>query len=283
MSKRFLDEVVKQIVRETKIDSEKEEIHFQFLPLDEIYGTNTFHVPHFDLLTIYNSFFKHCRHVYGLEDYESDYVWGEYENNVKSMIDVFGGTIYLEESIHISDKDNKFLDEVVNQIVRETEVDYVTKRVKLHFTSNYTYLDIVDAYIFPYPPFEEHLEGVYGLKKMGERKYVQNNYEDTINNMLNPKGNINESTDMNKKFLNKVSDQLVRETMLDYSVGIFTPFREFPFQIKINDSRFFTSMTPPSSFNAHLRGVYGVYEWGELIYLWNKYVETLRDKIERNG
>ena len=54
MSKRFLDEVVKQIVRETKIDSEKEEIHFQFLPLDEIYGTNTFHVPYFDLLTIYN-------------------------------------------------------------------------------------------------------------------------------------------------------------------------------------------------------------------------------------
>ena len=78
----------------------------------------------------------------------------------------FSNSIYLEESNNISDKDNNFLDEVVNQIVRETEVDYVSKKIKLRFTSSYTYLDIVDAYIFPYPPFEEHLEGVYGLKNM---------------------------------------------------------------------------------------------------------------------
>ena len=88
---------------------------------------------------------------------------------------------------------------------------------------------------------------------------------------------------MDYKFLNKVVNQLVSETKTDHTVGIFTPFRVQPFQAIISDSRFFTSMTPPSSFNDHLRGVYGVYEWGELIYLWNKYVETLRDKIENNG
>lgn len=108
--------------------------------------------------------------------------------------------------------DYKFLNKVVDQIVNETEVDHVNKKVKLRFTSNYTYLDIVDAYIFPYPPFEEHLEDVYGLKKMEERKFVQNNYEDIINNMLTPKNDINESTDMDKKFLNKVVDQIVSET-----------------------------------------------------------------------
>ena len=86
---------------------------------------------------------------------------------------------------------NKFLDKVTDQLVSETEVDYISKKVKLHFTSSYTYLDIVDAYVFPYPPFEEHLEGVYGLKNMSERKYVQNNYEDIINNMLTPKNDIN--------------------------------------------------------------------------------------------
>ena len=116
--------------------------------------------------------------------------------------------------------DKKFLHKVLDQIVNETEVDHVNKKVKLRFTSNYTYLDIVDAYIFPYPPFEEHLEGVYGLKNMSERKYVQHQYEYFINNMLNPieaifsklrtmqtKGNINESTDMDKKFLDKVQEK----------------------------------------------------------------------------
>ena len=86
MNKNFLDKVVYQLESETKIDDEKEEIHFQFLPLDEIYGTNTFHVPHFDLLTIYNSFFKHCRYVYGLNEEESEYVWKKYKENIKDKI-----------------------------------------------------------------------------------------------------------------------------------------------------------------------------------------------------
>ena len=283
MDKKFLDKVVYQLESETKIDAEKEEIHFQFLPLDEIYGSNTFHIPYFDFLFIYNSLFKHCKEVYGLNEEESEYVWTEYENKTKPKFPTYGGIKYLEESNHISDKDNNFLDEVVNQIVRETEVDYVSKKVKLRFTSSYTYLDIVDAYIFPYPPFEEHLEGVYGLKNMSERKYVQNNYEDTINNMLNPKDNINESTGMDNKFLDKVIDQIVSETKIDYTVGIFTPFREFPFHMEISGSRFFNSTTPPSSFFSHIREVYGISEWGEMIYLWNEYVKTLRDKIENNG
>ena len=87
---------------------------------------------------------------------------------------------------------------------------------------------------------------------------------------------------MNKKFLDKVVGQLVSETRLDYSVGIFTPFRELPFHINISDSRFFSSPTSPASFTSHLTGVYSIREWGEIIYLWGKYVKTLRDKIEGN-
>ena len=87
---------------------------------------------------------------------------------------------------------------------------------------------------------------------------------------------------MNKKFLDKVVGQLVSETRLDYSVGIFTPFRVLPFQIKISDSRFFSSPSPPASFTSHLTEVYSISEWGEITYLWGKYVKTLRDKIEGN-
>jgi len=87
---------------------------------------------------------------------------------------------------------------------------------------------------------------------------------------------------VNKKFLDKVVGQLVSETRLDYSVGIFTPFRELPFQTTNSDSRFFSSPSPPASFTSHLTEVYSIRERGEIIYLWGKYVKTLRDKIEGN-
>ena len=287
MNKKFLNKVTDQLVSETEVDSEKEEIHFQFLPLDEIYGINSFHIPYFDLVTIYTQFLNHCRDVYGLNDDEIDYVWDEYENTIKSMTDVFSNSIYLEESNHISDKDNNFLDEVVNQIVRETEVDYVSKKVKLRFTPSYTYLDIVDAYIFPYPPFEEHLEGVYGLKNMSERKYVQNNYEDTINNMLNPKDNINESTGMDKKFLNKVVDQIVSETEISKRRSITeirTPFSQRIFSAhdvsQGNDlnSRYSDVSALYHYFSIHCQNIYGL-DSSEMVYAFQKYRNIIMLKI----
>ena len=87
---------------------------------------------------------------------------------------------------------------------------------------------------------------------------------------------------MDKNYLDKVVGQLVSETRIDYPVGIFTPFRELPFHINISDSRFFSSPTSPAPFTFHLTGVYSIREWGEIIYLWGKYVKTLRDKIEGN-
>ena len=86
MDKNFLDKVVYQLESETKIDAVKEEIHFQFLPLDEIYGSNTFHIPYFDFLFIYNSLFKHCKEVYGLNEEESEYVWKKYKEIIKDKI-----------------------------------------------------------------------------------------------------------------------------------------------------------------------------------------------------
>lgn len=287
MGNKFLDKVTDQLVSETEVDIEKEEIHFQFLPLDEIYGINSFHIPYFDLVTIYTQFLNHCRDVYGLNDDEIDYVWDEYENTIKSMTDVFSNSIYLEESNHISDKDNNFLDEVVNQIVRETEVDYVSKKVKLRFTSSYTYLDIVDAYIFPYPPFEEHLEGVYGLKNMSERKYVQHQYEYFINKMLNTKGDINESTGMDNKFLDKVIYQIVSETRIEKVnsvTTIHTPFSQRTFsshefsQGKDLNSRYSDVKALYHYFSIHCQDIYGL-DSSEMAYAFQKYRNIIMLKI----
>ena len=183
--------------------------------------------------------------------------------------------------------DYKFLNKVVDQIVNETEVDHVNKKVKLHFTSNYTYLDIVDAYIFPYPPFEEHLEDVYGLKNMSERKYVQNNYEDIINNMLTPKNDINESTDMDKKFLNKVVDQIVSETEISKRKSqslVLTPFSQRVFsshefsQGKDLNSRYSDVKALYHYFSIHCQDIYGL-DSSEISYAFQKYRNIIMLKI----
>lgn len=181
----------------------------------------------------------------------------------------------------------KFLNKVVDQIVNETEVDHVNKKVKLRFTSNYTYLDIVDAYIFPYPPFEEHLEDVYGLKNMSERKFVQNNYEDIINNMLTPKNDINESTDMDKKFLNKVVDQIVSETEISKRKSqslVLTPFSQRVFsshefsQGKDLNSRYSDVKALYHYFSIHCQDIYGL-DSSEMVYAFQKYRNIIMLKI----
>jgi hypothetical protein len=87
---------------------------------------------------------------------------------------------------------------------------------------------------------------------------------------------------MDNKFLDKVVDQIVYETMVDYSVGVFTPFNNRPFVLPINDSRFFTSPISPSKFDDHCKEVYGL-KGIEVDYVWGEYVITLSNKIKNNG
>lgn len=84
---------------------------------------------------------------------------------------------------------------------------------------------------------------------------------------------------MNKKFLDKVVDQIVSETRIDYnelSPTLYTPFPYPPLIISF-------STFPPrflfSSFTNHCRDVYGLND-GEIIYVWKKYVNSIINKIE---
>ena len=74
---------------------------------------------------------------------------------------------------------------------------------------------------------------------------------------------------MDKKFLDKVVDQIVRETRIDYGEEIIvSPFHPF------------TSVLPPSFFD-HCRDVYGLKEQ-EIKYVWKEYKQAIKDKIN-NG
>ena len=201
MDKNFLDKVVYQLESETKIDAVKEEIHFQFLPLDEIYGSNTFHIPYFDFLFIYNSLFKHCKEVYGLNEEESEYVWTEYENNTKFhlLTQGNGGIKYLEESNNFQylnenmlklrktyPLDVKYLNNIVNQIVFETGIDYGRKKLYPPNPKGSEYSFSFLDYLTPYIPsfFDEQCKDVYGLN-FKETRYVWKEYKKNIRNIIN--------------------------------------------------------------------------------------------------
>ena len=93
---------------------------------------------------------------------------------------------------------------------------------------------------------------------------------------------------MDKKFLNKVVDQIVRETIIDYESKRFDPpftrpsffpphLSSIPFTT-INRLDFHSSITP---FIKHCREVYGLND-DEIEYVWKEYTKIIADKIE-NG
>jgi len=79
-NKKYLDKVIGSLVRSTKIDYDREEIHFPFFfhPYPLFYSH--FHSHSFSLFSTY------CRDQFGLIDDEIEYVWKEYEDIIKDKI-----------------------------------------------------------------------------------------------------------------------------------------------------------------------------------------------------
>ena len=83
--KRYLDKVIEHLVKGTKIDYKKDEIHTPFLSLSFL--------PSFLLLSSnlpppfpISSFTKYCKDIYGLTVDEVEYVWKEYRNIINEKI-----------------------------------------------------------------------------------------------------------------------------------------------------------------------------------------------------
>ena len=85
MNYKFLHKVLDQLVSETEIDG-SEVIRFPFL--SSLTSSSLF--SHFFLssfpLSLFLSFSKHCRNIYGLNKEEIEYVWEEYKQIIKDKI-----------------------------------------------------------------------------------------------------------------------------------------------------------------------------------------------------
>ena len=82
---------------------------------------------------------------------------------------------------------------------------------------------------------------------------------------------------MDYKFLDKVIDQIVRETRMDYGMGEI----QFPFS-PFFPSFFLTTPLPPLIFTKHCEDVYGL-NGDEVGYVWDEYTQIISDKLKNNG
>jgi len=89
---------------------------------------------------------------------------------------------------------------------------------------------------------------------------------------------------MDKKYLNKVLDQLVGETTIDYDKErLYTPFpislySKSSFLTSFSSFSYLSPLFPPHFFSKHCEGVYGLND-DEIKYIWNEYKKIIKDKI----
>ena len=82
---------------------------------------------------------------------------------------------------------------------------------------------------------------------------------------------------MDKNYLDKVLNQIVSETMVDYDEEmLYTPF---PYHIGFFSSfSYLSPLFPPHYFTHHCKNIYGLND-DEVKYIWKKYKHIIKDKI----
>ena len=90
---------------------------------------------------------------------------------------------------------------------------------------------------------------------------------------------------MDYRFLDKVVDQIVRETRVSYDMGVITfPYfhQDSPVTINLPSRYSIPPIHTKPSFDRHCKNIYGLND-DEVKYVWNEYRNIIKDKIENNG
>ena len=85
---RFIEHIINDLVRDTKIDYDREEIHFPFYsrPLSNFSPFDPTPFPPHITHLFSTPFSKYCKDTYGLIDQEVEYVWDQYKSTIKDKI-----------------------------------------------------------------------------------------------------------------------------------------------------------------------------------------------------
>jgi hypothetical protein len=171
--------------------------------------------------------------------------------------------------------DKEYLYKVINQIARETRIDYKRKLIHAPFSHHGTSFPFgyLRSYFFPY--FFKYCRNIYGLTEE-ETEYVWYEYEKIIKNKIKNKP-LNESTEDNA--LNKIVDQLVGESKIDYEENVvYPPYPSHLAPYNLYPPYYYDT---PDLFTIHCRNIYGLTE-PEIEYVWEEYKQIITDKIHKS-
>ena len=85
---------------------------------------------------------------------------------------------------------------------------------------------------------------------------------------------------MDKKFLNKVIEQILSETTIDHDKRVIRlPYQPSSFTLS-HQSLYFPYVM--SRFSTHCKSIYGLND-DEISYVWDEYRDIIKDKIINNG
>ena len=318
--KKFLDKVVEFLVKDTIIDYGDNHIYFPFFPSYSLYISDA-NLDYFFHLNGENrdwgwfdkgSYSQYCKDNYGLSHSESLYVWGIYIGIIKEKINT------KSESLNESDdRRKKFLDKVVDFLVKDTKVDYDKRTLFFPFTykrslrqgtNNLTPFHklLFDSYI-PIDGFMEYIKELYDITSIEDITHVWETYKVIMDKIVfgdnatplyfdeSEKGSINEDSRQDlidkvdervKKYLDKVVDFILKETVIDFGIDKFNPvikdevlwyppFSERPYSHR--QSMYNTGAN--YDFNNYCQEVFSIYDEGEQLYVWERYRKLLEFKI----
>ena len=315
--KNFLDKVVDFLVKDTKVDYDSRELFFPFTLKKSLRQNSDNSTPFHKILFNKDSviprdgFMEYIDEMYGVSSIEEiSYVWGKYKDVMR--YNVFGNDptnepIYESEkgSINedsrqdlidkVDERVKKYLDKVVDFILKETVIDFGIDKFN----------PVIKDEVLWYPPFSErpyshrqsmyntganydfnnYCQEVFSIYDEGEQLYVWERYrkllEFKMRNMM-----INESDDRKQKYLDKILEWFVRDTIINYETSIiYYPFSSIGPTGKRLPSYFDNlrnklSMTFPSDIHIYCRDTYGLNP-DETKYIWDKYKKIIRDRYDK--
>jgi len=181
MDNKFLDKVVGQIMFETELKygffNGREQWYVKFPFNDspweyDIFTNYSFHI------VVGNEFSTHCRNIYGLNNDEINYAIKEFGKKLKDL----KPSTTINENI---DKQKQFLNNIVDQIVFETEIDYDNDIITFPYGEEIEQRHSRELYMGDgYSEFIKHVMNIYGITLREEMEYVLSVYMQTIKQKL---------------------------------------------------------------------------------------------------
>ena len=212
--KQFLDKVLERLLKDTVITDSKITFPFAIFKQEELTGDSLLSVSiwmagRWENHKYPDRFKKYCNDIYGLTYEESVVLWRRYmdiiekevlkrlRRNKSNVATTWGMTRHdINESRDIqfrdmfiknfirnlkNEKQKKYLDKVVEQLLRETDIDYEKRRINYPFFENTTYSF---QYTLPFSgPFIRYCESIFPLSN-NEMRYVYEMYVGILNSKI---------------------------------------------------------------------------------------------------